>query len=167
MSEQKNAPDDAAVKKPDRIRSAAAARLAKPLLRRVSCTRRYRRSIGGFLYDADKLRRTICLYWLMSANGSILSVRTLSPTTIKPAAGRQASARAVISRYSPRVRRSTKPRRPRMMTVSLHSRVSGQPARFEAVVRFLDLVGQHSDVWIAGRSDVARHWIATIRESKQ
>jgi hypothetical protein len=48
-----------------------------------------------------------------------------------------------------------------MMTVSLHSRVSGQPARFEAVARFLDLVGKHTDVWIAGRSEIARHWIAT------
>ena len=51
-------------------------------------------------------------------------------------------------------------RRPRMMTVSLHSRVSGQPARFEAAVRFLDLVAKHDHVWIAGRSEVARHWIA-------
>jgi hypothetical protein len=48
-----------------------------------------------------------------------------------------------------------------MMTVSLHNRVSGQPARFEAVSRFLDLVGKHGDVWLAGRSEIARHWIAT------
>jgi hypothetical protein len=47
-----------------------------------------------------------------------------------------------------------------MMTVSLHSRVSGQPARFEAVTRFLDLIAQHDGVWLAGRSEVARHWIA-------
>ena len=48
---------------------------------------------------------------------------------------------------------------PRMMTVSLHSRISGQPARFEAIVRFLDFVAQHQGIWLASRSDVARHWM--------
>jgi hypothetical protein len=48
-----------------------------------------------------------------------------------------------------------------MMTVSLHSRISGQPSRFEAVQRFLDFAQGHEGVWFAGRSEVARHWIAT------
>jgi hypothetical protein len=47
-----------------------------------------------------------------------------------------------------------------MMTVSLHSRVSGQPARFEAVRRFLDLAAGLDGIWFAGRSEIARHWIA-------
>jgi hypothetical protein len=46
-----------------------------------------------------------------------------------------------------------------MMTVSLHSRISGQPARFEAVTRFIDFTSKHKAVWFAGRSEVARHWI--------
>jgi hypothetical protein len=50
-------------------------------------------------------------------------------------------------------------RHPRMMTVSLHSRISGQPARFEAITRFLDLAAQHQGIWFAGRSEIARHWI--------
>ena len=48
---------------------------------------------------------------------------------------------------------------PRMMTVSLHSRISGQPSRFEAMTRFLDLAAQHDGIWFAGRSEIARHWI--------
>jgi allantoinase len=52
-------------------------------------------------------------------------------------------------------------RSPRMMTVSLHSRVSGQPARFEAVTRFLDFAAQHRGIWFASRTDIARHWIET------
>jgi allantoinase len=48
---------------------------------------------------------------------------------------------------------------PRMMTVSLHSRVSGQPARFEAVMRFLDFAAQYQGIWFASRTEIARHWI--------
>jgi peptidoglycan/xylan/chitin deacetylase (PgdA/CDA1 family) len=52
-------------------------------------------------------------------------------------------------------------RSPRMMTVSLHSRISGQPARFEAVQKFLDFAAQHEGIWFASRTDVARHWTLT------
>jgi peptidoglycan/xylan/chitin deacetylase (PgdA/CDA1 family) len=52
-------------------------------------------------------------------------------------------------------------RRPRLMTVSLHNRISGQPSRFEGIARFLDEVLRHQDVWLASRGDVARHWIKT------
>lgn len=48
---------------------------------------------------------------------------------------------------------------PRMMTISLHSRVSGQPARFEAVIRFLDFAAKHEGIWFASRADIARHWM--------
>jgi len=50
-------------------------------------------------------------------------------------------------------------RSPRMMTISLHSRISGQPARFEAIARFLELASQHDGIWFASRSEIAQHWI--------
>jgi len=46
----------------------------------------------------------------------------------------------------------------RMMTVSLHPRVSGQPARFDGLRHFLDLVCRTPGVWVASRGAVARHW---------
>jgi allantoinase len=52
-------------------------------------------------------------------------------------------------------------RHPRMMTISLHSRISGQPARFEAMMRFFDFAAAHKGIWFAGRSEIARHWIET------
>jgi peptidoglycan/xylan/chitin deacetylase (PgdA/CDA1 family) len=52
-------------------------------------------------------------------------------------------------------------RRPRMMTVSLHNRISGQPSRFEGIARFLDEIRRYPDVWLASRGSVARHWIKT------
>ncbi len=49
---------------------------------------------------------------------------------------------------------------PKMMSVGLHCRVVGHPARAAALARFLDYVRGHEDVWIARRIDIARHWLA-------
>ncbi len=48
---------------------------------------------------------------------------------------------------------------PKMMSIGLHCRLSGRPARAEALARFLDYVQQHDDVWIARRIEIARHWM--------
>jgi len=48
---------------------------------------------------------------------------------------------------------------PRMMTIGLHCRVVGRPARTVALKRFLDYVHGFDDVWIARRIDIARHWV--------
>lgn len=50
---------------------------------------------------------------------------------------------------------------PKMMSVSLHLRVSGHPGRSAGVARFLDYVMRHEGVWVSRRIDVARHWQAT------
>ena len=50
---------------------------------------------------------------------------------------------------------------PKMLSVGLHCRIVGRPARIEALERFLDHVLQHPNVWICRRVDIARHWIKT------
>ncbi len=50
---------------------------------------------------------------------------------------------------------------PKMLSVGLHCRIVGRPARLAALARFLDHVRSHDDVWIARRIDIARHWMAT------
>jgi len=47
---------------------------------------------------------------------------------------------------------------PRMMSVGLHARLSGHPARAAAIARFLDYVAEREGVWICRRRDVAEHW---------
>ena len=49
----------------------------------------------------------------------------------------------------------------RMMSVGLHCRLAGRPGRAAALGRFLDYVGNHDDVWVARRIDIAEHWRAT------
>ncbi|MGB4336482.1 MAG: polysaccharide deacetylase family protein [Chromatiaceae bacterium] len=51
-------------------------------------------------------------------------------------------------------------RHPKMMSVGLHGRISGHPARAMALGRFLDYVQSHDRVWICRREEIARHWMA-------
>jgi putative urate catabolism protein len=48
---------------------------------------------------------------------------------------------------------------PRMLSVGLHARIIGRPARVAALERFLDHVQRHERVWICRRIDIARHWL--------
>jgi allantoinase len=49
---------------------------------------------------------------------------------------------------------------PKMMSVGLHCRLIGRPARAEALARFIDYVGTHNRVWICRRVEIARHWLS-------
>ena len=46
-----------------------------------------------------------------------------------------------------------------MMSVGLHGRIAGRPARARAVARFVDHVIASGQAWIARRVDIARHWM--------
>ncbi|MBT5433105.1 MAG: allantoinase PuuE [Alphaproteobacteria bacterium] len=49
---------------------------------------------------------------------------------------------------------------PKMMSVGLHCRLVGHPARAAGLARFLDYIQGFDDIWIARRLDIARHWCA-------
>ncbi len=49
---------------------------------------------------------------------------------------------------------------PKMLSIGLHCRLVGRPARAAALARFLDYVQGHDKVWITRRIDIARHWRA-------
>lgn len=46
----------------------------------------------------------------------------------------------------------------RMMSVGLHCRIAGRPARARGLERFLDHIRGREGVWVATRADIARHW---------
>jgi OHCU decarboxylase len=48
---------------------------------------------------------------------------------------------------------------PKMLSIGLHCRLIGRPARAAALGRFLDYARAHDKVWVATRLDIARHWI--------
>ncbi len=50
---------------------------------------------------------------------------------------------------------------PKMLSIGLHCRIVGRPARAAALARFLDYVQAHDKVWITRRIDIAEHWRRT------
>jgi putative urate catabolism protein len=48
--------------------------------------------------------------------------------------------------------------RPKMLSIGMHCRLLGRPARLKSLQRFLDHVQQHDKVWVCRRIDIARHW---------
>jgi putative urate catabolism protein len=51
--------------------------------------------------------------------------------------------------------------RPKMLSIGMHCRLAGRPARLAALARFVDYARSHDRVWFARRIDIAKHWIAT------
>jgi allantoinase len=125
-------------------------------------TRRLLIEHGGFLYDADSYADDLPYWVTVSGRTHLVVPHTFTNNDNRLPAGKLGTGADFYDHIAAAFRTlyAESARRPRMLTVSLHNRVSGQPARFEAVARFLDMVGQHSDVWIAARSEIARHWIA-------
>jgi putative urate catabolism protein len=48
---------------------------------------------------------------------------------------------------------------PKMLSIGLHARIAGRPARTASLARFVDYARSHEDVWFARRIDIARHWM--------
>ncbi|GGF39880.1 allantoinase [Williamsia phyllosphaerae] len=49
---------------------------------------------------------------------------------------------------------------PKMLSIGLHCRLVGRPARIAALERLCDHIQSHERVWITRRIDIARHWHA-------
>jgi putative urate catabolism protein len=47
---------------------------------------------------------------------------------------------------------------PKMLSIGLHCRLIGRPARIARLRRFLEYVKQFDDVWYCRRIDIAHHW---------
>ncbi|TRY30134.1 allantoinase PuuE [Aliiglaciecola sp. M165] len=51
---------------------------------------------------------------------------------------------------------------PKMLSIGLHCRIAGRPARLAAVKRFIEYITQHQGVWLCTRQQIAEHWQANF-----
>jgi len=51
---------------------------------------------------------------------------------------------------------------PKMLSIGLHMRLIGHPARAGGLQRLLDHITGIDDVWVTRRLDIARHWVANF-----
>ena len=125
-------------------------------------TRRLLVEEGGFLYDSDYYGEELP-FWKLVGDTPHLVV----PYSLTNNDGQYGSSIGTSDQWFSFVRDAFDmlyregASRPKMMSVGLHMRLIGHPARAVALERFLDHVTKHPDVWVARRIDIAKHWAIT------
>jgi allantoinase len=117
---------------------------------------------GGFVYDSDSYADDLP-YWVRVLDEDHLVV----PYTLDTNDMRFASAAGFSNGddFFAHLRdafdvlyREGKSGSPKMLSVGLHCRLVGRPARTAALERFCDHVQAHDRVWLARRIEIADHW---------
>lgn len=123
-------------------------------------TRRLVVEEGGFLYDSDAYNDELPYWVRVAARAHLVIPYTLTNNDAKFIRGAAATADDFFQLLRDAFDLLLEEGRtvPRMMSVGLHLRVVGHPARAAGLERFLDHVSRRPDVWICRRADIARHW---------
>lgn len=114
---------------------------------------------GGFLYDADCYADDLPYYDRQHGRAQLIVPYTLDVNDMKMVAYNGFTEGEQFYRYLRDTFDMLRAEGGRMMSVGLHGRIAGKPARAMAVARFLDHVIASGDAWIARRVDIARHWL--------
>lgn len=117
---------------------------------------------GGFLYDSDSYADDLP-YWVDGPNGPHLVI----PYSLDTNDMRFATNQGFNSgdQFFTFLRdsfdilyREGEVGLPKMMSVGLHCRLIGRPARLASLEKFIDYAKSHSKVWFPRRIEIARHW---------
>jgi allantoinase len=133
-------------------------------------TRRLVLEHGGFLYDADSYADDLPYWTQVELNGKhhdhLVVPYTLDTNDMRFAALQGFNSGTQFFDYLKDafdvLYAEGDPQgldRPKMLSIGLHNRIIGRPARFAALVRFMDYVAAHDDVWVCRRVDIAKHWV--------
>lgn len=123
-------------------------------------TRRLLVEKSSFLYDSDAYNDELP-YWVSLGGKSHLVI----PYSLTTNDGKFASGIATGAQFFELLRETFDVlyaeglEQPKMMSVGLHLRIAGHPARAAGLARFIDYVCGHQRVWITGREELARFWI--------
>jgi peptidoglycan/xylan/chitin deacetylase (PgdA/CDA1 family) len=125
-------------------------------------TRRLVVEHGGFLYDSDYYGEELP-FWVTVDGTPQLVV----PYSLVNNDGKYAGWMGTSDQWFSFVRDAFDmlyeegAKQPKMMSVGLHQRLIGHPARAVGLQRLLDHMMTKKDVWITRRVDIAKHWHAT------
>ena len=123
-------------------------------------TRRLLVEHGGFTYDSDAYNDELP-YWVDEGGRAHLVVPySLATNDAKLVGGPLVTGRQfaefLIDAFEELVAEADV--HPRMMSVGMHARILGQPARIRGLRTFLDHIRGRSDIWLCRRGDLAAHW---------
>ncbi len=114
---------------------------------------------GGFAYDADSYADDLPYYDTRYGRAQLIVPYTLDANDMKFVALNGFGDGEAFFRYLRDTFDQLHLEGGRMMSVGLHGRIAGKPARAAAVARFIDHVQAREGAWIARRIDIARHWL--------
>lgn len=114
---------------------------------------------GGFIYDADSYADDLPYWDHCYGKPQLIVPYTLDANDMKFVALNGFADGEPFFRYLRDTFDQLRAEGGRMMSVGLHGRVAGKPARAMAVARFIDHVIDSGDAWVARRIDIARHWM--------
>ena len=119
---------------------------------------------GGFTYDADDYSDDLPFWSTQVKLPHLVVPYTLDTNDMRFATAQgfhnaDQFARYLIDAFD--VLYAEGATTPKMLSIGLHCRLIGRPARFAGLVKFLDHVMAHDKVWVARRIDIANHWIKT------
>jgi len=114
--------------------------------------------IGGFLYDADSYADDLPYY--DRTTSQLIVPYSLDTNDMKMVALNGFTEGDQFFRYLRDTFDYLYAEGGRMMSIGLHGRVVGRPARTAALARFVDHIQARPAVWIARRADIARHWLS-------
>jgi peptidoglycan/xylan/chitin deacetylase (PgdA/CDA1 family) len=125
-------------------------------------TRRLLLEEGGFLYDSDAYNDELP-YYIPVLGHSWLVIPYAADTNdgryfSAPGFGTQEDfLQYLVATFD--CLHEEGERTPKMMSVGLHCRISGRPARATAIDRFIRHVKQRGNAWVARRDEIARFWL--------
>lgn len=126
-------------------------------------TRRLLVEEGGFIYDSDSYDDELPYWQTVQGQPHLVVPYSQSTNDVKLGRGVLGTADDFFQfcrdGFDMLYREGRS--QPKMMSVGLHMRIIGHPARAAGLERLLDYVAQHRDVWIARRIDIAEHWRTT------
>src|ERR1700730_4188601 len=117
---------------------------------------------GGFLYDSDYYGDELPFWVTVEGKGQLVVPYSLTNNDGKYMTGIATSDQwfTFVRDAFDMLYREGKTQ-PKMMSVGMHMRLIGHPARAVGLERLLDYIQKHDGVWVTKRGDIARHWIKT------
>ncbi|TXH70497.1 MAG: allantoinase PuuE [Thiothrix sp.] len=116
---------------------------------------------GGFVYDADDYSDDLPFWVKVQGQDHLVVPYTLDTNDMRFASPQGFNSGEQYFQYLKDafdVLYAEGATTPKMLSIGLHCRIVGRPARFAALQRFVDYVQRHQDVWLCRRIDIAEHW---------
>lgn len=125
-------------------------------------TRRLVVEEGGFLYDSDYYGDELPIWKTVQGKPHLVVPYSLTNNDGKYAGwmGTSSDWFSYIRDAFDMLYEEGARGQPRMMSIGLHMRLIGHPARAMGLQRVLDHIASRRDVWITRRVDIAKHWMA-------